>query len=115
VMSTNTMHPGRRTAVGPPDKHVEGANARDEDEATDFPRRTGDSITMTAKIRVQVPRSVLVVVNFDGSVRTALEDDGSPFHYDLEPDECFVRYVVDESAQPIVRSEKPTEPRTREG
>ena len=70
---------------------------------------------MTAKIRVQVPRSVLVVVNFDGSVRTALEDDGSPFHYDLEADECFVRYVVDESAQPIVRSEKPTDPRTREG
>ena len=104
MTSTNTMQPRRRTTVDPADKNVKGANTRDEDASTDAPGKNRDTITMTAKIRVQVPRSVLVVVDFDGSVRTAIEDDGSPFHYDLEADECFVRYLVDQGAQPIVRA-----------
>jgi hypothetical protein len=108
------MSPRRRTLVDAFDARVERASTSDPQASTDFPGRTRDSITMTAKIRVQVPRSVLVVVNFDGSVKAAVEDDGSPFHYDLEADECFVRYVVDEGAQPIVRSGEPRDPGTAE-
>jgi hypothetical protein len=58
---------------------------------------------MTVKVRVDVPRSVMVVVSFDGTVKAAIEDDGNPLVYDLEDDECFVRYVADLDAPPIVR------------
>lgn len=71
--------------------------------------------TMSAKVPFQAPRSVLVVLAFDGSVRSVVEDDGCPFHYDLEDNECFVRYLVDEGAEPIARRLAPMGTSVRSG
>ena len=91
-------------------------NAGDGNAPTDSPNgKNLDTITMTAQIRFQVPRSVLVVVAFDGSVKSVVEDDGSPFHYDLEDNECFIRYRVDQDAQPIVRRAEQTDSKLRGG
>lgn len=46
---------------------------------------------------------MLVVVTFDGTIKCVVEDDGQPSHYDLEDNQCFVRYVVDEQSPPISR------------
>ena len=58
---------------------------------------------ITAATQVRVPTSVLVVVGFDGAIKTAITDNGHPFDFDLEPGECFVRYVLDAETQPLTR------------
>lgn len=66
-----------------------------------------DKVEVTATIRLTVPRAVLVIVDFDGDIRNAIEETDTPHDYDLEPNECFVRYVLDESAATITRPMTP--------
>ena len=65
--------------------------------------------TLAVTTMVRVPMAVIAVVKFgvegdkQGDVSAAFADDGDPFDYDLEPGECFVRYVLDQSYTPQTR------------
>ena len=69
---------------------------------------TCDKITLAATTQFRAPKSVLVIVGYDGSIKNAVEDDGHPFDYDLDENECFVRYVLDPEAAPVTRPLKET-------
>lgn len=66
-----------------------------------------EEVTLTAQVRFRAPKAIYVVVKFDrdspGQSMTALPFDGSPYDYDIDANECFLRYVLDETALPMTR------------
>jgi hypothetical protein len=68
----------------------------------------GEEATLTAQIRFRAPKAVWVVLSFgDGfaepAIKHAFAYNDSPYDYDLEANECFLVYHLDESATPLTR------------
>lgn len=68
----------------------------------------GETAVLSATIRFNAPKKIYVVLSFgDGfeepKITYAFSYDDSPYDYDLEANEVFLVYNLDENASPLTR------------
>lgn len=56
---------------------------------------------LPCEMHVYAPDAVWVVLGANGEVKSAFAFDADPYDYDLEPGECFVKFVLDETQRPL--------------